>query len=824
MSDTITGTIGSGVTLIVASTTIAATALLTTDYGVGVALYGTLNTSSPVSVTNFGTIIGSNFEAVVFQNSYGDAAVAGTIDNESGALIDGSGGFGLLSYGPAVIDNDGTITGTTYAIGVQGDPTTIVNGGFVQGGDTGILEIGASATADLSVTNVAGGTIAGTSYGIYLEAGGDESVSNQAGGTITGGVALDAGGIVLNAGVIEGASNGPAVRFLTNTAPVRLIVDPGAVFIGNISAASGNSNTVELAVGTGGTGTLGNFGSTITNFNTLVFDSGANWAISGDQAGLDTPTITGFALGDTIDLTDFAATGDSFANGTLTLSDPSATTTMNIQGSFVSGNFLVTPDVNNGSLIELAPLALTNPQAGQTVLDNGTLQPFSGVSVLDLNSGPQAETITITMSNAGSVTGADGTLSGTGLTATSPGIYTLTAINPAAATTELDALVFTPTDHQVAPGGTVTTAFAVSVTDTANSTAATTTTVVATALCFLAGTLIETPSGETEVERLVAGDLVLTASGAARPVVWIGHRWIDLARHVDPVRVRPIRIAAGAFPDGTPHRDLLVSPDHAVVFDGMLIPAKQLVNGASIASDLVCREVTYFHLELDCHDILIAEGLAAESYLDTGNRGTFANGDQPIVLHPDFGTGQQARVNRSCLPFADRPDQVEPVWRALAERAEALGWVLPRPVLTNDPDLHLLVGTRRIDPIAIRGRLYTFLVPPGGAPIKLSSRSAYPREAWPWIADDRRLGTMVRGLVHRSRDDIRVVAIDDPALKQGWWAVEWDDGRPGRWTDADAVLPNLGSGVLEVELSGTMRYPAERAAFAGESAADVVAA
>ena len=332
-----------------------------------------------------------------------------------------------------------------------------------------------------------------------------------------------------------------------------------------------------------------------------------------------------------------------------------------------------------------------------------------------------------------------------------------------------------------------------------------------TPLCFCLGTRIQTVRGEIAVEDLAIGDYALTASGKARPVQWIGRRRIDLTRHADPSRARPVRIAAGGFPGGLPHRDLLVSPDHAVVFDGTLIPAKLLVNGASIAADTVCREVTYFHVELAGHDILLAEGLAAESYLDTGNRGMFENGDQPMLLHPDFGTGQQARVSRSCLPFADRPDQVEPVWRALAERAEALGWALPRPVLTDDPDLHVLVGTRRIDPVAVRNGRYTFVLPPGGAPVTLASRAARPTEARPWVADDRRLGAMVRRLVHRSGDDMRDLAMDALTLEQGWWAVELDAGRPCRWTSGRAMLPFLGAGVLEVEVSGTIQYPAVHA-------------
>ncbi len=184
--------------------------------------------------------------------------------------------------------------------------------------------------------------------------------------------------------------------------------------------------------------------------------------------------------------------------------------------------------------------------------------------------------------------------------------------------------------------------------------------------CFAAGTSIATPDGDIAVEQLRAGDLVRSHFGGAVPVQWIGHRHIDCARHPDPAAVNPVRIRAGAFGPATPARDLLLSPDHAVYVNDVLIPARCLIDGVSVVQE-ARREVTYFHVELPQHDVLLAEGLPAESYLDTGNRSAFANGGVVVAAHPDFA--QRVWEAQACAPQITHGPKLGAVRHRLAVRA-----------------------------------------------------------------------------------------------------------------------------------------------------------
>ena len=189
------------------------------------------------------------------------------------------------------------------------------------------------------------------------------------------------------------------------------------------------------------------------------------------------------------------------------------------------------------------------------------------------------------------------------------------------------------------------------------------------AACFLEGTRIGTPDGPVAIQHLKIGDLVLTASGVARPVRWLGRRRVETGRHPRPMAVWPVRVRAGAFGDNQPRRDLWLSPDHAIAVDGVLIPVSALINERTIVRE-PRDAVTYWHVELDAHDVILAEGLACESYLDSGNRAAFDNAGSAIQLFPSFAR-DSARVweQDACAPLVRRGPILAAVRRRLAARA-----------------------------------------------------------------------------------------------------------------------------------------------------------
>jgi hypothetical protein len=287
-------------------------------------------------------------------------------------------------------------------------------------------------------------------------------------------------------------------------------------------------------------------------------------------------------------------------------------------------------------------------------------------------------------------------------------------------------------------------------------------------------------------------------------VRWIGHRTVQPARHPNWHDVAPVRIHVGAFGPGRPHCDLRLSPDHAVFIDGALIPIRYLINGATIAQE-DAESVTYFHVELAAHDVILAEGLPAESFLDTGNRAAFANGGPAIEAHPDFARAPWDTA--ACAPLLLGGAALRAVQECLLREATGLGWTI-----TAEPELVLRVGEHVVQPARSGGR-YRFTLPPEAGQACLLSRRVVPAQIRPGADDSRGLGVAVAHLAL----DGRPVGLGDPHLAAGWHGQEagW------RWTDGAAMLRLDGARLLEVSLLPLTRYWCPPAALANRTEAGV---
>jgi hypothetical protein len=314
-------------------------------------------------------------------------------------------------------------------------------------------------------------------------------------------------------------------------------------------------------------------------------------------------------------------------------------------------------------------------------------------------------------------------------------------------------------------------------------------------ICFCAGTMIGTPGGEVPVQTLQAGDMVLTAGGRPRPVKWIGRGKV-LATRGRRTAATPVIVGKGALADNVPNRDLHVTRAHSLYLDGVLIPAEFLVNHKTIRWDDRAQEVEIYHVELDSHDVLLANGAAAESYRDDGNRWLFQNAN----------TGWELPAQQPCAPVLTGGPAVDAVWRRLLDRAG------PRrlPPLTDDPDLHLLVDGARVDPVRRRGaHEYLFRLTRRPERVIVASHAGVPAELG--IArDPRPLGVALRRVELQHGAKFMRIEADDDRLVSGFH--HYEDADRLRWTDGCAELPAAmfarfdNGGDLMLQLGGSTRY------------------
>jgi hypothetical protein len=298
---------------------------------------------------------------------------------------------------------------------------------------------------------------------------------------------------------------------------------------------------------------------------------------------------------------------------------------------FLSGHLQISGTIEGDQVID-GPLTGVFTMAAATIWPSATIENFSVGSTIDLTAAPFISGVT-------AVNYVDGVLTLTN-GSTIEDLFNLPGLPN-------NAKFGVKSDGGATPGTDITTT---------------------EAACFVSGTRIRTERGEVAVEDLRVGDCVpVVRAGGSLPIIWIGRRRLRIDRHPRPWDLYPVRVAAGAFADFVPMRDLWLSPEHAVFLHGVLVPVRHLLNGTTIAQ-VPCAEVTYWHVELPSHDLLLCEGAWTESYLDMGNRSAFEDGDA-IALHPDFS--RENWQARACQEQERGGPVVEAIRRAIDARAAA---------------------------------------------------------------------------------------------------------------------------------------------------------
>ncbi|KIN60886.1 Type I secretion target repeat protein [Sulfitobacter noctilucae] len=144
-------------------------------------------------------------------------------------------------------------------------------------------------------------------------------------------------------------------------------------------------------------------------------------------------------------------------------------------------------------------------------------------------------------------------------------------------------------------------------------------------ICFTPGTRIATKRGEKPVQQLKAGDMVFTRDNGPQPLRWIGRRNLQRQDLTQMPQYCPILIRAGALGRGMPVRDMMVSPNHRMLITSelaemmfgeseVLVAAKHLTGLDGVDAAPVSK-VSYIHMMFDRHEVILADGTWAESFL-----------------------------------------------------------------------------------------------------------------------------------------------------------------------------------------------------------------
>lgn len=309
-------------------------------------------------------------------------------------------------------------------------------------------------------------------------------------------------------------------------------------------------------------------------------------------------------------------------------------------------------------------------------------------------------------------------------------------------------------------------------------------------VCFLSDTMIKTPDGELAVQNISAGDYVQTycnGQEVSKVVVWAGKAHtrvrVDLS---DDEAGYPVRILRDAISPGVPSKDLLITAEHCLFFEGNFIPARMLVNGRSIFYDKTITSYDYYHIETDEHSVIIADGMLTESYLDTGNRRAFTQNGNVF----QFGGTKKSWETDAAAPLTVFRDIVESLYRRIEARAVSQNISLQskKTRLTEDSDLHLVTDTGlSIQPLRKADGNVMFMIPGNVQNVRIVSNASRPCDAiGPFVDDRRLLGVLIGKITLFDSGKSRALTAHlETEVLSGWSTKEL---MPLRWTDGNAVL------------------------------------
>jgi VCBS repeat-containing protein len=662
--------------------------------------------NSPQQVDEF-----SSSGALLRTLSIGYAYVLSLTTDQAGDVFVGTSNDQVLEFAPlgasTVSDSTTTVT-VTPAVTALAETATVASGGAVSGtaGTTGTGALAGDSDATgygLSVSAIAGGTLGAAMHGTYgdltLNADGSFSYAADATSAEATNIAAASGPVTDAFTYSVGDGHGGVT---SSTLDIKLDAAKPSITAIGFSPSSGElalnaSGTITLGLGDTGSIDITGNGPTLTlnDGGTATYDAAASTSTSlvFDYTVLPTDT----------DVASLAVNSVNLNGATLTNASGVATaTSLSVSGVTQSG-----------------------PKIDLLRVSGGFAAPSSGTY-----GAGETMALFVQFNKAVTVTGSGITLSlNDGGTATLD--VADTALLQQNGYVVFDYRV-APTDHDVTglavTGGTLNGGTILdSLGDEAQFTGALPTfsniEIDTGVACYCGGTLIEIARGQKKVEALQIGDKVRTASGKLRPIKWIGRRSYAGRFVMGRKDILPVCFKAGALADNVPARDLWVSPNHAMYFSvanvasvgwversethrpaarlsdgfrkgsersethrpaarlsdgfrkgsthptGLLIEAKDLINGVSIVQAERVESVEYFHIELDSHDVIVAEGALAESFIDDDSRAMFHNAHDYATRYAD----EDAAPAHYCAPRLDEGYGVEAVRQRLAQRAGLLG-------------------------------------------------------------------------------------------------------------------------------------------------------